>query len=109
MQRTRLNVLLDSVVGAIDSFFTNPWRRISLLIISLLFGFFSGSALITTSGQAAGWDITGAALLFIFTESVSGINYRFYNLANTLWFSCLNLFKMGLIYSLFLEAFKLGS
>lgn len=40
MQRTRLSTLVDTAGGRLEQFFTNPWRRLSLLLISLLLGIF---------------------------------------------------------------------
>lgn len=117
MQRTRLNSLLDSTGDRLEILFNNPWRRISLNLISILTGFFMGSALVTTAGQDAVWDVPAAAVVCIFTELISRLVYgrRGRQSADApprrraLYIDVLNLFKVGLIYSLFLEAFKLGS
>ena len=80
--------------------------------MGLLFGFFVGAAVSTTAGQDAQWDVVGAALLLLFTELTSRFVYaKKVNSSNprSLWMEILNCFKMGIIYSLFLEAFKLGS
>lgn len=117
MQRTRLNTLTEVAGDRLELLFSNPWRRISLSLISVLLGFFMGSALVTTAGQAAVWDIPVAALVFAFTELISRLVYGRRNRQSnngkptrrSLWVDVINLFKVGLIYSLFLEAFKLGS
>ena len=125
MQRTRLNTLVETTGDRLELLFSNPWRRISLSLISILLGFFMGSALVTTAGQAAIWDMPVAALVFAFTELISLFVYgRRHRLPDSvklikssgttinrrsLSIDILNLFKVGLIYSLFLEAFKLGS
>lgn len=117
MQRTRLNTLAEITGDRLELLFSNPWRRISLSLISVLLGFFMGSALVTTSGQAAVWDFLVAALIFVFTELTSGFVYSRRNrqpnnakpVRRSLGIEVVNLFKVGLIYSLFLEAFKLGS
>jgi len=115
MQRTRLNTLVDLTGDRLELLFSNPWRRIALSLISILMGFFMGSAIVTTAGQDAVWDIPAAAVIFTFTELVSRFVYgRRKNQANlpkrrSLYIDVLNLFKVGLVYSLFLEAFKLGS
>ncbi|MEL6439683.1 MAG: DUF565 domain-containing protein [Cyanobacteria bacterium J06621_8] len=117
MQRTRLNTIVEITGDRLELLFSNPWRRVSLSLISILLGFFMGSAIVTTAGQRAVWDIPAAAVLFAFTELTSRIVYgrRDRQSANSspqrrsLYIDVLNLFKIGLIYSLFLEAFKLGS
>lgn len=114
MQRTRLNTLVDLLIVRINQFFSNPWRRISLLIISLLFGIFMGEAVSTTAGQDAAWDVLVAAVIVLFTEVVSIVAYRRRQALEgttrrSLWLNILNAFKIGLVYSLYLEAFTLGS
>ena len=51
MQNTRLNTLVDRTVRQFTQWAQNPWRRLSLIIISLLFGNFLASAIATTTGQ----------------------------------------------------------
>ncbi len=117
MQRTRLNSLVDLIGDRLDRLFNNPWRRISLSLISILLGFFMGSAISTTAGQRAVWDVPAALILFLFTELVSKLVYGRRKRREQdslprrrgLYLEALNLFKIGLIYSMFLEAFKLGS
>ena len=110
MQNTRLNNLSNAIATRLSEWFFNPWRRLSLLLISFLLGFFLGSAVATTAGQTASWDIVIAGTLVVVTELSSRIVYRSSILARrSLWIESLNLLKVGFIYSLFLEAFKLGS
>ncbi|MEG3439934.1 DUF565 domain-containing protein [Pannus brasiliensis CCIBt3594] len=111
MQRTRLNTLADSAGDRLNRFFSNPWRRLSLQVISLLLGVFIGQAVSTTAGQAGKWDIPSAGLLLIFTELISRFFYRDNRGRGrfSLFWESLNLLKIGITYSLFLEAFKLGS
>lgn len=112
MQRTRLNTLLERTGTGATQFFRNPWRRISLILLGILFGFFVGAAVSTTAGQDAQWDVVGAALLLLFTEFTSRFVYSRRLSPDTqrsLLVEVLNCFKLGVIYSLFLEAFKLGS
>ena len=110
MQNTRLNNLVNAIAGQLRAWFFNPWRRLSLLAISLLFGFFLGSAVSTIAGQSANWDIITAGIIAALTEVVDRIYYsRIWQARRSLWVEALNTLKIGLIYSLFLEAFKLGS
>ncbi len=110
MQNTRLNNLLDGIARLLNQWFLNPWRRFSLLIISFLFGFFMGTVISTTAGQKAELDVVVAGFLVFFTEITSRIFYsRSFQARQTLWVESLNLLKVGFIYSLFVEALKLGS
>jgi len=110
MQNTRLNNLSNAIAIRLREWFFNPWRRISLLLISFLFGFFLGSAVATIAGQTAEWDIAVAGTLVVVTEVSSRIFYRSSILdRRSLWIESLNYLKVGFTYNLFLEAFKLGS
>ena len=111
MQRTRLSTLANVTSSRFNRFFGNPWRRISLQIICVLFGVFSGQAIVTTAGQTAQWDVTAAGLLLLFTEAISRIVYRKSSQAKPapIVRESFNLLKIGITYSLFLEAFKIGS
>lgn len=112
MQRTRLSTLLDTTGNRFAQLTDNPWRRISLGVISLFFGFFIGAAISTVAGQKGILDIVGAAILVLLSEVISHLFYRrpsVRGMQRPLWIELLNIFKIGIIYSLFLEAFKLGS
>ncbi|BAY25063.1 hypothetical protein NIES2100_48630 [Calothrix sp. NIES-2100] len=110
MQNTRLNNLLETIASRLSQWFLNPWRRLSLLIMSFLFGTFLGTAISTTAGQKAELDIVVAAFLVFFTEITSRIFYsRSFLSKRSLLLESLNILKVGFTYSLFIEALKLGS
>jgi Protein of unknown function (DUF565) len=111
MQNTRINRLIDVLGEQFARWARNPWRRISLLVISLLFGNFLGTAISTIAGQAANWDIIVAGMLVLFTELANRLVYSSSRrlVAGALWVEMLNALKIGVTYNLFVEAFKLGS
>jgi hypothetical protein len=110
MQNTRLNGLLGAIALQWRRWFLNPWRRLSLLVITLLFGFFLGAAISLSAGQRGISDILAAGLVVLFTELVDRIYYsRSQRLERALWVETLNALKVGVTYSLFVDAFKLGS
>ncbi|MEG3844806.1 DUF565 domain-containing protein [Microcoleus sp. herbarium14] len=110
MQNTRINRLIDVLAERFGRWLSNPWRRISLLVISLLFGTFLGTAISTIAGQSADWDIIAAGLLVLLTELANRLVYGSSRAeARSLWVDMLNALKVGLTYNLFVEAFKLGS
>lgn len=144
MQRTRLNTLFDRAALSFRQWVFNPWRRLAVITISLLFGNFFATAIAATAGQAAKLDVTISAILVLMVEAISWIYYRFkprrreirlaQNESPTVIPSLnapdeiiptgidpgpirsrstvvesLNAFKLGTIYGLFVEAFKLGS
>ena len=123
MQNTRLNRFLLVGADRFGQWLSNPWRRLSVLILSLLFGFFLANMISTTTGQTADLDILVALLLLSTVETINFLVYRrrrsqveptetpylgrptrpihLLDMANAL--------KIGLTYGFFFEAFKLGS
>jgi len=109
MQRTRVSTIATITGDRLGEFFSNPWRRISLLLISLLFGIFVGQAVATTAGQTSSWDVLVSGIILVFTEVINRFVYSKTSNSRSLPKDFLNIFKIGVTYSLFLEAFKLGS
>jgi hypothetical protein len=121
MQNTRLNTIIDRLIRQFTQWAQNPWRRLSLIIISLLFGNFLATAIATSTGQKTELDITISLILLGITESISWLTYsndasrrriatdKIMTSQRPLWIAILNSLKLGLVYGLFVEAFKLGS
>jgi Protein of unknown function (DUF565) len=113
MQNTRLNTLIDRLVKQLTNWAQNPWRRISLITICLLLGNFLASAIVTTTGQWAKLDITFSLIVVAIVELISWLRYskigRSESGQRALWIVMLDSLKLGVMYGLFLEAFKLGS
>lgn len=110
MQNTRLTGLVNSLVDLVRRELRNPWRRLSLFIMSLLFGIYMGTAIAAISGQLGYLDITVAAVVVVLTEVISWAFYSGrWNFNRALLGEALNAFKLGLIYGLFIIAFILGS
>jgi Protein of unknown function (DUF565) len=121
MQNTRLNTLIDRISQQFIQWAENPWRRLSLIIISLLFGNFLSSAIATSTGQKTDLDIVVSSIIAIGTELISWLTYgtsfgrrkigQYQSIfgQRPILIAILNSLKLGLIYGLFVEAFKLGS
>ncbi|MGB7413888.1 MAG: DUF565 domain-containing protein [Thermosynechococcaceae cyanobacterium] len=110
MQNTRLNTLIESLGQRISLELRNPWRRIALLLITLLFGVYLGISLSAVAGALAYWDITVAAILIFVGELISWLFYsNRLNARKSLWGEALNALKIGVVYGLFIIAFILGS
>ncbi|MFZ4641131.1 MAG: DUF565 domain-containing protein [Nodosilinea sp.] len=117
MQRTRISLLLDDIADQLGLWLVNPWRRISLIVIGLLSGYFAGVSISVISGQAGWQDNIIALLLVIGSEFINWLVYSrrwrsselVHKLPKPLWLDCLNSFKLGAVYALAVEAFKLGS
>lgn len=135
MQNTRLSVLFDVLLRQFAQWIRNPWRRIAMLIVGVLFGNFAATVISTVTGQTAEWDVLVSLLLLLACELVSWLVYRRRvpsSVASDLRSSSpiqlspvssppapapagpivlqiANAVKLGMIYGLFVEAFKLGS
>lgn len=115
MQNTRLSTLFDRLSDRVVTLFSNPWRRVALVSISFLLGYFvGGTALPSTAGQLAFWDVPSAGIVVLVTEITSRFIYRQSRRNSditrmSLLADVLNALKIGLTYGLFIEAFKLNS
>lgn len=110
MQNTRLNRLISVTSAQLGRWLLNPWRRISLLIISLLFGSFLALAISTIAGQRASLDVSVALVVSIFVEAINWLAYSSASrVRQSWWMENLNALKIGLIYGLCLLALTLGS
>lgn len=119
MQNTRLSTLVDTALSRFSRSLQNPWRRLSLLLITVLTGNFLASTISTVAGQRAELDVLAAFLLVGLTELTSWLVYRSSDrsrplageqpAARSLLLEILNGLKLGVLYGLFVEAFKLGS
>ncbi|ANV83041.1 hypothetical protein AWQ21_00710 [Picosynechococcus sp. PCC 7003] len=123
MQRTRLNLLLGETLGQFTSFFQNPWRKMALLVIFLLFGNFVAVVFPPAIGQTTTWDPMVAAGIIFLAEVVNFLYYKkgdrqivsqkaATNTAasqNRLFFQLVHVFKIGLLYGLTVSAINVGS
>jgi hypothetical protein len=111
MQNTRLTLLVEGLTAQLGRWFRNPWRRLSLQLLSLLLGFFLGGSISAVSGQSAQWDTSVAGIVLFLTEVVSRWVYRrpIAGEQRPLAVEVINNLKIGVTYSLFVDAFKLGS
>ena len=128
MQDTRLSRILNGSIGQLGGWLRNPWRRISLMGLGLLFGNFLATAISTVSGQRAESDVIASIVVVGVTEAVSWYVYRRSQRPDfqrpdfkssdrgqppfgpaPFVPELLNALKIGLTYGLFMEAFKLGS
>ncbi|QFZ91438.2 DUF565 domain-containing protein [Synechococcus elongatus] len=112
MQNTRLNQLVSAAGGALLQWFQQPWRRLSLQIICLLFGFWLINALSLAAGQSGVWDPSLAAIITLSVEVCSWLYYRGPGAGQrdrSLPFLLLQNLKLGAIYALAMETLKIGS
>ncbi|WP_204152274.1 DUF565 domain-containing protein [Leptolyngbya sp. CCY15150] len=115
MQNTRFNRLVEDVTVQATRWLKNPWRRLSFLVIGLLFGIFLALVVSTTAGQTAEIDVVVASFLVLTVELISWATYRRQSAADIppsrpYWLlDILNALKIGFIYGMFIQAQLLGS
>jgi hypothetical protein len=110
MQNTRLSLLVNSVGRQVNQTLANPWRRLAVILISLLFGIFLGMALSAVAGQLAYLDIIVAALILLTAEIITILFHRDrFNFRQSILGESLYAMKLGVTYGLFVIAFMLGS
>ncbi len=86
----------------------NPWRRYSLLLIVLLLGFFLGSSIGTINGVLALMDPIGAFLTVLIMEIMVRIRRNWsYKNRNLISLNIIDFARIGFLYGLLLEGFKL--
>lgn len=89
-------------------FTANKFIFFSLNLISLILGFFIASILSTLPSQTGEWGIINAAFIITTNEFISKIIYGLKKSQNK-YLNFINNIKIGIIYGLFVDAFKLGS
>ena len=89
-----------------------------LNLISFFSGFLTSSIIDTSLGEFSEWAIVGSALVVANIESFNNFYYSSVNKKRSILFDksyiftlmdILNYFKIGIIYGLIVDAFKLGS
>ena len=108
LQYTRLNQNIGQVLSRLEEWSVNPWRRLSLLLIVLLIGFFIGSSIGVINGVLALMDPIGAFIILLILELMIRIrrNWPVYR-GSKITLEILDTVRIGLLYGLILEGFKL--
>lgn len=83
-------------------------NNIRCRIISLLLGFLTATILSTIPGQTGEWNIIAASIIITSNEIISKLVYHVKK-EKSIILIIINDIKIGIIYGLFVDAFKLGS
>jgi|TARA_Y200000002_G_scaffold281616_1_gene235651 hypothetical protein len=106
LQSTRLQNNVGQAIQRLDQWALNPWRRLSLLALSGLIGFLIGSAITSVAGVLGQMDPV-AALLVVLGAELTIRRRRSSEPSLKLLQQLLDLGRIGFLYGLFLEGFKL--
>jgi len=122
---TRLERYLDIQYERLKTYLFYHWKNLTKATIIFFVGFFWASGLATLIGQTGDWDVLISAIIIYLNELISKWVYglegkatqsfpvlRKKYLPTSINFPIknqINQFKLGLLYGLFIDAFKLGS
>ena len=109
MQKTKFTNLIEALAKNINSIVSDSWSKRSVLIISLLFGFYFTNSLLSFLLDKSVNTIFLAVVLLLIME----LSIRVSLISNfakfTFFVNIINNFRIGSTYALILEAYKLGS
>ena len=109
MQKTKFRKLLDSIFLITNSYISDSWYKRSVLLLSVLTGFYITNSLISFLLDKS----VNTIFLAIFIILIMEITIRSLLFATrskiSLIIQSINNFRIGASYALILEAFKLGS
>ena len=109
MQKTKFGKLLVIVSKAINPIFADSWSKRSILILSLLFGFYFTNSLLSFLLDKSINTIFIAILIILIMEIFIRASEIYTNSKLSIVILSINNFRIGSTYALILEAFKLGS
>ena len=106
MQKTRFRQFINLFISIINPLFADTWKKRSILLTSLLTGFYFTNSLISFLLDKSVNTIILALSLLITMEILIRIS-NFTQVSIIL--TAINNFRIGSTYALILEAYKLGS
>ena len=108
LQTTRLQRTIGEAANRLDLWATNPWRRASLLLIALTGSFMIGNGVAAVSGALNLMDPVAAMLSVGLIEVMVRMRRHWANdRGRHLGRQLLDMARIGLLYGLLLEGFKL--
>ena len=106
MQKTKFRKFIDSLIFIINPIISDKWSKRSLLLLSLLFGFYFTNSLLSFLLDKSVNTIFLALIILLIMELV----IRSYLIPKlTIPVMMINNIRIGSTYALILEAYKLGS
>jgi len=106
MQKTKFREFIDSLIFIINPIISDTWSKRSLLLLSLLFGFYFTNSLLSFLLDKSVNTIFLAIIILLIMELV----IRSYLIPKlTIPVMIINNIRIGSTYALILEAYKLGS
>ncbi|MEI8252033.1 MAG: DUF565 domain-containing protein [Synechococcus sp. ELA057] len=108
LQQTRFQRRIADVGLALQRWATNPWRRLSLLLIVLLGSFSLGSSLGVIAGARGEMDPVAALICVLLMEAAVRLRRPLLRRGgDRLGLQLLDMVRLGVLYGLVMEGFKL--
>ena len=108
MQKTRFNIFFNSLNLILFSFLKSSWKDKALNLLSILFGYFLFANFITKFISEGKNELIMIPVLIILFEIIIRMKPLSKSNIYSLWM-ILDKVRIGAVYALILEAFKLGS
>ena len=109
MQKTRFRELLDSFLLVINPLISDSWSKRSILLISLLSGYYLTNSFISyLLDKSVNTIFLAITLIFLMELSIRSLLFSNFTKLSLIILA-INNFRIGSTYALILEAFKLGS
>jgi hypothetical protein len=109
LQRTRFDGLQRRRGGLLLGGFRGSWRRRSLAVLALLLGFYAGENITALWLERVGQRPVVVLLLVVLLELVVRLRTRLVGERPGLGWILIDNLRLGVVYAVVLEAFKLGS
>nr|YP_009541598.1 hypothetical protein [Synarthrophyton chejuense]AYR05607.1 hypothetical protein [Synarthrophyton chejuense] len=107
--KTNLEIQTNLTFYYFSNFINYKLNYLSIQLLNILLGFFISTTLSTISAQTGDWGVIAAAIIVTNQEIVSKIIYKYTIINQIKWLTYCNSIKIGILYGLFVDAFKLGS
>ena len=109
MQKTRFRQFIDSFLIILNPLISDSWTKRSILMLSLLSGFYFTNSLISfLLDKSVNTIFLGIIILLIMELTIRSLFFSYISKLSILIIA-INNFRIGSTYALILEAFKLGS
>ena len=109
MQKTKFRKSLEELNRIINSIITDSWSKRSVLLLSLLFGFYFTNSFLSFLLDKSINKILIAIVILIIMELSIRLTLISNLFKSSLIIISINNFRIGSSYALILEAYKLGS
>jgi len=108
MQNTRFSIINNRISKILFGFLESNWRSKSINLISILFGYFLFANFITKFISEGKNELIMVPIIILLIEFITRIRPSRNSQIFNLW-SLADKVRIGALYALILEAFKLGS